>query len=52
MYVNAKMIPVETVSGMGEGRWKRTVERMSSSWYIWYILRTSVNTPMYPHPAQ
>jgi hypothetical protein len=21
-------------------------------WYIWYIIRTFANTPMYPHPAQ
>jgi hypothetical protein len=31
MYINAKMIAVETVPGNGGGGWKRAVERMNSN---------------------
>jgi hypothetical protein len=31
MYVNGKMIPVETIPGMGEGRQRRMVEGVNSS---------------------
>jgi hypothetical protein len=31
MYVNAKMIPVATVPGIGEGWWKTAQEGVSSS---------------------
>jgi hypothetical protein len=45
MYANGKMKPVETVPGMGEGGRRRMVEGVN-------LRRTSVNTTMYPHPAQ
>jgi hypothetical protein len=51
IYVNGKIRPVENISGvgMGEGEdkgewWKRWIQ----PWYIWYIVRTSVNVTMYP----
>jgi hypothetical protein len=31
MYVNAKMIPVESIPGMRGGRWKRAEEGVNSS---------------------
>jgi hypothetical protein len=31
MYVNVKMIPVETIPEMGEGRYRRPVEEVNSS---------------------
>jgi hypothetical protein len=53
MYLNTKMIAVETVPGiLGGGdkgeQWRRWIQ----GWYIWYIVRTFVNATMYPHPAQ
>jgi hypothetical protein len=47
-----KLIPVETVPGMGEedkGEWWRGQIQV---WYIWYIVRTFVNATMYPNPVQ
>jgi hypothetical protein len=49
MYVNAKMIPIETIPGMGgqEGKrelWKGWIQ----VWYIWYTLRAFVNATTYP----
>jgi hypothetical protein len=46
MYVNGKMRPVETISGMGEegdkGEWWK-------GWIqLWYIVKTFVNITMYP----
>jgi hypothetical protein len=53
MYANGKMIPVEIVPGMGErrdkGEWWRGWIHV---WYIWYIVRISVNVTKFPHPAQ
>jgi hypothetical protein len=51
MYGNRKVIPVETIPGMGGDKgewWKGWIQ----VWYIWYIVRTFVNATMYPHPAQ
>jgi hypothetical protein len=52
MYVNEKIISVETILGMGEGNggkgWKRWIQIQ----YIWYIVRTFANATMYPHPEQ
>jgi hypothetical protein len=53
MYVNGKMIPVETVPEIGGGRdegewWKGWIQVQ----YTWYIIRTFVNGTMYPYPAQ
>jgi acyl CoA:acetate/3-ketoacid CoA transferase beta subunit len=50
MYVNAKMIPVETVPGMGGSR--RAVEEVNSS--VIYLIRCKnfVNATRHPHPAQ
>jgi hypothetical protein len=52
-YVNEKMIPIETVSGMGgredKGEWWSGWIQV---WYIWNTVRTFVNATMYPHPAQ
>jgi hypothetical protein len=49
MYVNGKMRPVETISGMGGGRdkgewWREWIQ----VWYIWYIVRIFVNAVIYP----
>jgi hypothetical protein len=38
MYVNAKMIPVETLPGIGGGGWRREVEWVNSS-MIYLILQ-------------
>jgi hypothetical protein len=44
MYVDAKMVPVETVPGIrGGGMGERSGG---------YIVRTFVNVTMYPHPEQ
>jgi hypothetical protein len=53
LYVNGKMIPIETIPGMGggEGEWLVN-SRWIQVWYIWYIVRTFVDATMYPHPAQ
>jgi hypothetical protein len=50
MYVNRKMISIETIAGMGDkGQlWKVRIQ----VWYIWFIVRTFVNTIMYPYPEQ
>jgi hypothetical protein len=45
MYVNGKMIPVETIPGIGgDGgeRWRVWIQ-------VWYIVRTFSNAIMYPH---
>jgi hypothetical protein len=45
MYVNGKMIPVETTPGMMGGGWRRMME----GWIqLWYIVKTFVNVTMYP----
>jgi hypothetical protein len=46
MYVNAKMIPVEPVPGIGGGGMK---ERNGGGEYI---VRIFENATMYPHPAE
>jgi hypothetical protein len=48
MYINAKMIPVETTPGMGKGdkwKWRKGWIQVQ---YIWDIVRTFVNATMYP----
>jgi hypothetical protein len=48
MYVNAKMIPAETIPGIGvEGKgeqWRGWIQ----VWCIWYTVRTFVNGTRYP----
>jgi hypothetical protein len=44
-----KMIPVESIPGMGEGDRGELMEKINSS--MIYV-RTFVNATMYPHPAQ
>jgi hypothetical protein len=39
MYVNAKIIPVETVPGLGQGDKGEWLRRQSHVWYIWYIVQ-------------
>jgi hypothetical protein len=52
MYVDAKMRPVETVSGIrGGGMRKSSGGEWIQVWYIWYIVRTFINATMYPHTA-
>jgi hypothetical protein len=51
MYLNRKMVYVETIPGMGEvGRWRKYLHYIQV-WYIWYIvryiLRTFINGTMY-----
>jgi hypothetical protein len=48
MYVNAKMILAETVPGIRRGRNEGEGYQV---WYIWYIIRTFVNTTAYPYTA-
>jgi hypothetical protein len=53
MYVNGKMIPVETNPGMGEVGIKENGGGGEFKYDIFYILlRTFVNVTMYPYPAQ
>jgi hypothetical protein len=53
MCINGKMIPVETVPGMGgwddKGEWWRGLIQV---WYICYVVKTLVNATMCPHPAK
>jgi hypothetical protein len=52
MYVRAKMIPIETVTGI-MGVWNRAVEGVIYVWYIFdNIVRTLVNAIRYLYPAQ
>jgi hypothetical protein len=46
------MKPVESVPGINEWWMKESRQRWIQLWHIWYTVRTFVNTPMYPHPAQ
>jgi hypothetical protein len=52
MNVNAKIIPFETIPGMGgrvdKGEWRRWTQ----IWYIWYIVRTFINATMYHYPEK
>jgi hypothetical protein len=48
MYKNAKMVPVETIPGIGGGREEKQWRSWIHMWYIWYIVRNFVNTTMYP----
>jgi hypothetical protein len=53
MYVNGKMVPFETIPGIGRGEnkgewWNGWIQ----VWYIWDMIRTFLNTTMYPHPTQ
>jgi hypothetical protein len=52
MYVNGRMRPVETILGMGEGGIKENDEGDEFKYGIFDIVRTSVNTTIYPFPAQ
>jgi hypothetical protein len=49
MYVKAKMIPVETVSGIGGEGIK---ENGGGDEFKYDMFETFVNATMYPHPAQ
>jgi hypothetical protein len=49
MYVNAKMIPVEIIPGMGEEgnigeKWRGRIQ----VWHVWYMVRTLVKAKMNP----
>jgi hypothetical protein len=50
IYVNRKMISVETIPGMGG--WRKIVEGWFQVQYIWCIVKAFVNATMYPHPTQ
>jgi hypothetical protein len=53
MYVNAKMIAVEIILGMGGARVKESCRGGEFKYdNILYIIRTFVNATMYPHPEQ
>jgi hypothetical protein len=47
IYVNGKMRPIEIMPGgvADKGEWMR---RWIQVWHIWYIVRTFVNSTMYP----
>jgi hypothetical protein len=51
LYANRKMIPTETVSGMGR-RWDKGKLKGRIWNQVWYSVRTFVNATMYPYPAQ
>jgi hypothetical protein len=51
MYVNGKMISVETIPGMGEGGMKENGGRGEFMSDI-FDIRTFVNATMYPNPTQ
>jgi hypothetical protein len=47
------MIPVETIPRMRQGRITENNGGGSIQiWHVWYIVRTFINSTMYPHPAQ
>jgi hypothetical protein len=53
MYVNAKMIPVETIPEMRGGKDKGEWWRDEFKYDIFQnIVRTSVNSTIYSYPAQ
>jgi hypothetical protein len=61
MYVNAKMIPVETILGMGEGKIKESSEGVNSSmiyfahyknFYKWYNIPSSSTTTTTKKPGK
>jgi hypothetical protein len=41
-----------TLLGKGGGKRRMMGGEWIQVWYIWYIVRTPINTTMYPHPAQ
>jgi hypothetical protein len=51
MYVNGKVRPVETITGMGGGQ-RRMVEGVNSSMIYLLYIRTFVDATMYLHSAQ
>jgi hypothetical protein len=52
MYINGKIIPVETIPGKGvEGIKENDGRGWIQVWSTWYIVRTFVNATMYPHPV-
>jgi hypothetical protein len=48
MYVNGKIVSVETMPGIESGGWKRMVGAWIQVLYIWYIVRTFVNAALFP----
>jgi hypothetical protein len=53
MYVNVKMISVETIPGIGRGGMKERSGGGVNAYMIYLIhLRTFVNATMFPLPAQ
>jgi hypothetical protein len=52
MYVNVKMVSVETIPGMGGGGIKRAVKGANSSVIYMVHSKNFVNPTVYPHPAQ
>jgi hypothetical protein len=51
MYVNAKMIPFESIPGMGVGNKGEKLGAVNSSMIMIYLIHF-INATMYPHPAQ
>jgi hypothetical protein len=49
MYVNEKLIHVETIPGMGG---EEGIKNGGEGEFKYNIVRTFVNPTMYPHPAQ
>jgi hypothetical protein len=52
MYVNAKMMLVETIPGIGRGMGESSGGGEFKYDIFDNIVRTFINTIMYPHPAQ
>jgi hypothetical protein len=53
MYIKVKMIPVETILGIGWGgakgdQWRGWIHVLCT----WYFVKTFVNAPTHPHLAQ
>jgi hypothetical protein len=51
MYVNAKLKPIDTISGMAGGRINEMGGGKSSSMIYLIHCKNFVNVTMYPHPA-
>jgi hypothetical protein len=52
MYINEKMIPVETYKNQWKGDEEEWGRGWIQVWYVWYITRTFVIATMYPHQAE
>jgi hypothetical protein len=52
IYINGKMIPDETITGMGVGRIKENVGGGKFKYVYLLYFKNFCKRTMYPHPAQ